>query len=247
MSVLCIYPPHLSTDFLVISALAHEIIDMFIVDPNTSIPIWLRRLVKDKAEFLPRAATTNRDLALLMLKTSYGNFICLYHDKNNKGGTKHDDIRNCTEKETHPRSDAAHNVTGVTYCRAPMAGVPPEMREKWLKNHPGHMHCGCAIDVALVELYIWKTWRATNKDGDSELLGKQKMDPRTRQFVVQNFLTHAGLNLHSMYDKQLSGNAATRARLLQQIQQLCANFDHLSHEDGLDGRIEFTVCRFIFF
>lgn len=244
MSTFC-FTPRLSTDFIL--ALGNGIIDMFIINPITPIPIWLRRLVKDKPEFLPRAATTNRALACLMLKSSYGNTICLYHDKNNKGGTKHDDIRNCTEKDDHPRSDTVYNVTGVTYCRAPMAGVPPATREMWLRDHPGHIHCGCALDVALVELYIWKTWRATNAGGDSELFGKQKMDPRTRQFVVQNFLANTGLDVHTMYDKRLSGKAATRARLLKQIEQLAANFEYLANEDGLEGRIEFTVCQFILF
>ncbi|KZP25730.1 hypothetical protein FIBSPDRAFT_887963 [Athelia psychrophila] len=226
-----------------VTAQGNEIIDDFIRNPATHIPIWIRRRVKDEANFLPRAVTTSRELATIMLKTSYGNFVCLYHDKGDKSGTKHDGIETCT-KDTHHRrtgSDPTFKVTGVPYCRPALQGVKPERRERWLTDHQGHIHCGCELNIALFELYAWKTWKATNKRGDSELLGRQRMDPRTRQFVAENFFSHSGLTIDTLYDKRLTGNAATMARLLQQIQQLAANFDELAHREGLEGHIEFTL------
>jgi len=47
-----------------------EIINAFLQSPsNTKIPAWLRKAVKDHQWFLPRAATSTRELALEILKT----------------------------------------------------------------------------------------------------------------------------------------------------------------------------------
>jgi hypothetical protein len=57
---------------------------------NAKIPTWFRKAVKDHQWFMPRAATTSRELALEVLKTTQGNQFCIWHHEHDKSSKKHD-------------------------------------------------------------------------------------------------------------------------------------------------------------
>jgi hypothetical protein len=68
----------------------------------------------------------------------------------------------------------------------------------WRKWQP-MIVCSCSIDVALLDLYLWKTWTTHNHSGEFEGLCNQCIDPCTHLFVIEAYKTHVGLTVDNLY------------------------------------------------
>ena len=197
-----------------------EIINAFLQSPsNTKIPAWLRKAVKDHQWFLPRAATSTCELALEILKTTQGNQFCVWHHEHDKGGKKHDS------------AGGPYKVMGTPFSRLSdkmLKKLTTSKCSQLLEQRKGFLTCGCPTDVALLDLYLWKTWRASNNTGQSEGLGNQRIDPRTRLFIAEAYRTHAGLVVDDLYTKGQKEPEVTKRRLHAQIQRLVTEYDSVA-------------------
>ncbi|KAG6821923.1 hypothetical protein H0H92_016109, partial [Tricholoma furcatifolium] len=70
---------------------AQEALDEFVHRPNTTvINSTLRRLIRENQEFMPKAATTTRKLAIEVLSNNRTNIMCLYHHIHDRDGAGQD-------------------------------------------------------------------------------------------------------------------------------------------------------------
>jgi hypothetical protein len=183
------------------------------------MPAWFRKAVKDHQWFMPRAATTSRELALEVLKTTQGNQFCIWHHAHDKGGKKHDSAK------------GPYKVTGTPYPRLSdktLKKMAVSNRNQLLGERKGILSCGCSVDVALLDLYLWKTWTARNGSGESEGLRNQRIDPRTRLFIAEAYKTHAGLVVDDLYTNGKDELEAKKLRLHAQIVRLSSEYDAIA-------------------
>jgi hypothetical protein len=113
------------------------------VKTQKGISYRIRRYIRESPEFLPQAATTSRALAMHVLGTNRGSTICIFHQRH-RAFSQHDGY------------DGKFLMKGVTY---------PKKLNTLKVTHtpqPGHLHCGCNIDVALMGFFFWKTWTLTS-------------------------------------------------------------------------------------
>jgi hypothetical protein len=71
------------------------------------------------------------------------------------------------------------------------------------------MHCGCNVDVALLDFFWWKTWvlHSTRLDLPvSKGLGDKYIPPRVRAFFAQAFIEATGLTIDDLYASGLGSN-----------------------------------------
>jgi len=101
-------------------------------------------------------------------------------------------------------------------------------RSQLLEQRKGFLTCGCPTDVALLDLYLWKTWTVRNNAGQSEGLCNQRIDPRTRLFIAEAYRTHAGLVVDDLYIKGQKEPEVTKRHLHAQIQRLVAEYDSVA-------------------
>ena len=212
-----------------------DIINDFLNSPaNAKIPAWFRKAVKDHQWFMPRAATTSRELALEVLKTTQGNQFCIWHHVHDKGGKKHDS------------DDSSYKVTGTPFPRLSdkmLKKMTANDRTQLLAERKGVLSCGCPVDVALLDLYLWKTWTARSSSGEFEGLRNQRIDPRTRLFIAEAYKTHAGLTVDDLYTNGRDELHATKLRLHAQIVRLASEYDAIANFPGGRGLIV-SVCEF---
>jgi hypothetical protein len=202
------------------AGLGHEIIDDFLRSPGTTkMPAWFRKAVKDHQWFMPRAATTSRELALEVLKTTQGNQFCIWHHAHDKGGKRHDSAK------------GPYKVTGTPFPRLSdktLKKMADSNRNQLLEERKGILSCGCPVDVALLDLYLWKTWMVRNRSGQSEGLRNQRIDPRTRLFIAEAYKTHAGLTVNDLYTNGKDELQAKKLRLHAQIVRLSSEYDAIA-------------------
>ena len=137
---------------------------------------------------MPHAATTSHDLTLEVLKTTQGNQFCIWHHKHDKGGKKHDS------------ADGPYKVTGTPFPRLSdkmLKTMTANNCTQLLAEQKGILSCSCPVDVALLDLYLWKTWMACNHSGEG--LHNQCIDPHTHLFIAEAYKTHAGLTVDDLY------------------------------------------------
>jgi hypothetical protein len=164
-----------------------------------------RRLIREVAEFCPRAATTTRELALHCLESNRRNFICPYHGERGKGGEKNDQ----TATEESP-----YQVTGTSYVREVNIFRGDDVERK-----PGHFHCGCPEDLVLFDFYLWKQTKITSTlTGVTEGWKDQRLDPRARLLVATAWEHWTGLTIDQMYRGDRTEIEAEVERLTTQVE-----------------------------
>ncbi|KAF8877993.1 hypothetical protein BD779DRAFT_1677060 [Infundibulicybe gibba] len=120
--------------------------------------------------------------------------------------------------------------------------IYPAYRKDLRKEpQPGHMHCGCAIDVALMEFYFWKTWtiRSTRPDFDYiESMREEVLPACPRAFFVQAYTAGTGLSLDDHYAANYGASCGTREYLKKlrknQLENLIGMFNWMQDADELD-------------
>ncbi|KAF8058231.1 hypothetical protein FPV67DRAFT_1387863, partial [Lyophyllum atratum] len=115
------------------------------------------------------------------------------------------------ESATISRELALH-ILGSTHANTQcivLTGTPGPRLVK-SKNMPrpkapaeGLLHCGCEEDKALLDFIFWKTWKATYtssyKKSYTEGLATQRLEPRSRMFMVHAVEEYSGLKLDDFY------------------------------------------------
>jgi hypothetical protein len=144
----------------------------------------------------------------------------VWHHEHDKGGKKHDS------------AGGPYKVVGTPFPRLSdkmLKKLTTGKRSQLLEQRKGFLTCGCPTDVALLDLYLWKTWRASNNTGQSEGLGNQRIDPRTRLFIAEAYRTAAGLTVNDLYTSGQDELHAKKLRLHAQIARLASEYDAIAN------------------
>ena len=155
------------------------------VTEDKPVPYNIRRLVRDMQDFLPQAATVSRKLSLHLLGTNRNNTICLFHQHH-----RHAKFQDGFGNEKH------------VLVRVPYQKFVASSREDQQAPQAGYMHCGCNVDVALLDFFWWKTWvlKSTRPDFEySEGMGDEVIQPRVRAFFAQAFTEATGMTVDDLY------------------------------------------------
>ena len=143
-----------------------------------------RRAARNICQFLPQAATTSRESAILVFWTAKGNLVCRYHQ----------DHRNV---EHHDSPEVFHGVAYLKELNTEIKTVPQ------LIHKPLHMHCGCLIEHVLFDFWFWKmsAARSSHPNLNQQLwnMGKESTPPTIRAFWVSQFKAMTNLTLDDLY------------------------------------------------
>ncbi|KAJ3924355.1 MAG: hypothetical protein NXY57DRAFT_970088 [Lentinula lateritia] len=159
----------------------------------------IRRLSQEVPWFVPEGGTMSRELSVKLLTSRQGNILCPYHavkdkatrvhDKDGKHGTRDPSLTGVPKRPTKAKSHA---------------GNPPD----------GYMHCGCELDLVLLEFYYWKTGRIYSPTLEIwETWKNEQMNPRVRAFVYGDWEKKMGLKLEKMWTRKPNNNVGGRGAL----------------------------------
>ncbi|KAF8059615.1 hypothetical protein FPV67DRAFT_1453986 [Lyophyllum atratum] len=158
----------------------------FLGQDKTVVSGTYRRMIRENQELLPEAATISRKLALHILTTTHGNSQCLYHHKT----------------KTEGKPNGPYLLSGTPGPRVTKSKTNPDPPPP----APGLLHCGCEMDVALMDFIFWKTWKvmfaSPNRPDMAPIwegMSSQMFEPRARMFIVNAFRNYTGLTLDKLY------------------------------------------------
>jgi len=166
-------------------------------------------------DFLPTAATTSRALALHVLDTNRGNAICLFHQHN----------RSFTQVDGFGQK---YILVGVPHAKSVKTTKDGTSDSKLPPAPAGHLHCGCNQDIALLDLFWWKTWALRSTKANlqlSEGMRDEVLPTRTRAFFAQAFTEMTGLTVDDLYAKDIEGPEYKRALCLVQVARFLAEIN----------------------
>jgi hypothetical protein len=201
-------------------------------------------MIRNVQSLAPRAATTNRALALDCLTLGSNNIMCRYHQTKAKRVAPIDG-------EYSGKVEGQYRVTGVPYMRAlnekeTKSGQGTKALDKKATKsgngtvHPqGYLNCGCSEEAVLFEFFFWKTWTITSLTTSvMEGFMDQLMDPRTRLFFVTAYKAATGLTLDDLYSNGLNAHDHKVALLTKQIAVFTKQLDDLKAMDKEDVDME---------
>ncbi|KAJ4470357.1 hypothetical protein C8J55DRAFT_491817 [Lentinula edodes] len=163
-----------------------------------NISAKIRRLSQEVPWFVPEGGTMSRELSIRLLTSRQGN-LCPYHAVKDKAIRAHD--------EDGKRDSQDPSLTGV-----------PKRPTK-AKSHPGdppvgYMHCGCELDLVLLEFYYWKTGKIYSPTlGRWETWKNEQMNPRVRAFIYGDWEQKTGMRLENMWMRKVNTNVGGRGAL----------------------------------
>jgi hypothetical protein len=99
--------------------------------------------------------------------------------------------------------------------------VPPE----------GHLHCGCNIDVVLLDFFFWKTWTLNGVVGATmvtESLQGDLFSPRHRAFIAKAFIEATGLTVDDLYSSDIGTFNYGRAMAFRQLEALLRKINNIN-------------------
>jgi hypothetical protein len=120
--------------------------------------------------------------------------------------------------------------------------LPSANAANFLNRGKVFLTCGCPTDVALLDLYLWKTWTASNNTGQSKGLSNQHIDPCMCFFIAEAYQTHTGLVVDDLYTKGQGEPAVTKCHLHAQIQRVVTEYDSVGGFHRGKGLI-ISVCK----
>jgi hypothetical protein len=102
---------------------------------------------------------------------------------------------------------------------------------------PGHLHCGCNINVALMGFFFWKTWTLTSSHPGlihlSESMKDEDLQPRPRGFIVEAYQKTAYLTIDDMYGNNWGSAAYEQQIRLHQMTNLLEQINIANRLEGL--------------
>ena len=150
-----------------------------------------------------------------------GNSICLHH-KHHRGSTKvRDGFNNGTK----------HVLVGV-----PHDNIVSSSKGTNQTAGEGYLHCGCHINVALLDFFWWKTWVLKSPRADfeySEGMGVEVTPPRVRAFFAAGFMEATGMTLDDLYACKVGslGYNSKEVRMFQ-LRNMLQLVNQLNAQDG---------------
>jgi hypothetical protein len=193
----------------------------------------IRSMIRNIQPFVPRAATTNRDLARHCLLTTSKNYLCSHHQAKAKRAP-------ITDGEN--KKLGGYAVTGVPHSRIvnPKLTKPgdasktgDEIDGTTKTPAKGYLHCGCKEDDVLAEFYFWKTWTVTSPTtGVTEGWLDQGFDPRARVFVVSAIKDIAKLNIDDLYTNGLDDRTHKKKLLELQISRMEQELKNMDDDEA---------------
>lgn len=197
-------------------------------DPS-SISLTTRRLAREVVDFLPEVVAFGVDLALVCLWSGQTNTLCRYHHM----------------RRTHVKTDGfdgKYLVEGSAFPK--VLGVKGAEGEA----QPNHLHCGCSIDDALYEFYIWKTThiRSTNPRlaQFTESMRDDVIEARPRAFTHAAFKKFTHLTNNDLYNASgtTDGDAHKRAIWTRQLNAIKAAVYESGHKLEVNAVGEFVIA-----
>ncbi|KAJ4497124.1 hypothetical protein C8R41DRAFT_865700 [Lentinula lateritia] len=162
----------------------------------------IRRLSQEVPWFVPEGGTMSRELSIRLLTSGQGNILCPYHAVKDKAIRAHD--------EDGKRDSQDPSLTGV-----PKA--PTKAKSRPADPPVGYMHCGCELDLVLLEFYYWKTGKIYSPTLNRwETWKNEQMNPRVRAFVYGDWEKKTGLRLENMWTRKINMNVGARGALTKE-------------------------------
>lgn len=222
---------------LLLTGRGEKELEAYVKDPKGHpVPFATRLLARLFSNFVPAAGMHSRETALHFLTTMFGNLVCTWHQGHDKSFKYYDTT-------TNVRKGAKYKLYGVPY-RGLRTGR---------KQHPkeGYMHCGCAIDDALMAFFWFKhnkyeSTTAERKEGWCN----QQLEARSRSLLIPTFLSYAGFDsVDDMYEFDRNGVRRSEKDLLEiqisklQLQLAAAEGDSAAEEKELQRLDEEATAR----
>lgn len=174
------------------AAAATASVRAYLRDPiRNCVPVHIRAMIREVAEFCIPACQITRGLALHVLENKYRNMFCIYHQTIDKSGVVNDLVE-----------EGAFHVTGTPFSR--LANKKPSKdnpAQAPVECEPGYLNCGCSEDEALLDFYWWKMAEATSPTTNATegWLDHRKMDPRTRTLIFNFFADWTHMEVNNIY------------------------------------------------
>ncbi|KAJ2936237.1 hypothetical protein H1R20_g854, partial [Candolleomyces eurysporus] len=187
------------------------------------IRCWARR----HADFLPIAGTHSFVMAASLFILGNGRTVCHYHTIYDRGTTP---IHDAAPGSRNQKLDV--EVTGVPFAPSdtalksyntllPSSDTVPKKAARNpnfnlknvlaffpVKDGNRYLHCGCELEPALLDLFVWKTVKINSAStSKSERLGRP-MKPRDRLFLYQ-VLDHFCVDVRMLYSQDTKGNSVS--------------------------------------
>jgi hypothetical protein len=100
----------------------------------------------------------------------------------------------------------------------------------------GHLHCGCLIDVVLLDFFWWKTWVLHSTRPNlpvSEGLQGETISPRVRAFFVQAFIEATGMTIDDLYASGIGISGFNRkAMRMFQLRRMLQLVNEMNAQDN---------------
>ncbi|EGO02911.1 hypothetical protein SERLA73DRAFT_150496 [Serpula lacrymans var. lacrymans S7.3] len=171
----------------------------FLKNPANGIPHVTRVYIQENADHLPEAGLVSAKLGLHCLTTNRNNTFCLYHKGTDKVGSKAGE------------SSKKYKITGT-----PEACHANQKKGDGVQAPPGHLNCGCPIDAALFDFFIWKFMRATDKDSNhQESMIDEHIHPHLQYFLYDT-LRSFGITMDHLYSLK-QGDREAQKQVLREI------------------------------
>ncbi|KAF9524446.1 hypothetical protein CPB83DRAFT_897844 [Crepidotus variabilis] len=138
--------------------------------------------------FLVEAATTHRLISLKCLTNQNGYSSCRAHMRGSAGRTK-----------KVPDCDSGLELVGIGYAAKPKTKQTGQ--SEFETPAPGHLHCGCSIESAILDLYLSKTTPIGSTNPDYDYRQYYRGPPPKgghREMWLTSFKNYTGLDLNDL-------------------------------------------------
>lgn len=139
-------------------------------------------MIREIPELAPEAGTTSRSLSRHILERDF--IICRHHGR-------------YRTKRDFAKVDSPFQLEGVGYSKNYKG------RAKTGNSEEGHIDCGCSEDLALLELFWWKTWSIGSSRRNlvtfRENLKADTIPPRLRAFFAEAYQEVSSLTLDDLF------------------------------------------------
>lgn len=174
--------------------------------------------------------TSHRALAIAVLTTGQGNLRCPFHAVNDHRSRFFDGDEGKGTKRLWA-------VTGV-----PMPPTKGSRKKNPISPPEGYLHCGCQLDMVLLDFYYWKSGTITSPNaGNLTEPWFECMHPRTRGLVYGEWSKKTGLVLDDLWTLRKNPRTnsfdvrVTEAEILRsQIRHLEQRLKKLDEEEKKD-------------
>lgn len=203
----------------------------------------MRLLLREVPDFLPASGFVSELLTLHILTTGQSNMRCLTHIHDRRIAVCDRDVEIATDRALRGEL----TLTGVDGEPNPAGEARNLSGGKRLTHNHGltHLDCGCAVQDAVFQYWLWKNWRLDGMDGQvTEPMNGPHLLPRLRNAIHQGLVLSGGLDIIKLFPGKLIGEEAAREILIEaQLRTLTSELVDLRMRRGvaLDARSMWSI------